>query len=148
MKVYLIMSGCGCPRGLNYVGEREVMSAADFLKGQKISPSHVHFLTSKEAVSVDSARIIKKALGLAEPAVVNWLNRSAPAGDLWKEVKKFSDEDPNRSTFLVVSNVSVVENVLSSFARRFEPSFEIITTKGSVHLVDTDARTLAELFVP
>jgi phosphohistidine phosphatase SixA len=148
MKLFFVMSGCGCSRGLNYVGEREIKAAADFLRKQNIDLSRARPLSSTYAVSIESAEIIQKSLHLPAPSVVNWLDESKSVRSIRARIEAFSNEYPNAGALLIVGHLSVIEIILEGFVEDFKLDFDVFTVKGSIHLVDTNARTVVQLFEP
>ena len=145
MKIFFVRHG-EADGDLVYYGIKQIEKSADFLKQQEMTPP-IRLITSIVMRAVSSAKIIQETLGLSESIQVGWLVNEDGA-NIAKHIMDFSEVVPPFQTIIAVSHQPEIKETTSYFAKIFGVNFHTRAKNGSVHLVDTEAKTVQTLFEP
>ena len=138
MRIFLIRHG-EASHELTTTGQRQISAAADFLKSLELDLSKTIIITSKLPRAVESATIIQKAMGLAEPLQKSWLTNGVPES-AFDGLAGFATEHSDLATIIAVSHAPKIERILSEF------KFYRGVRNGSVHEIDFQTKMVTHLF--
>ncbi len=140
MRIFLVRHGDAMGELTDH-GRGQISRTADFVKSLGLDASKTVLLTSPVRRAVESAEIIRQALGLGEVIPKSWLTNGTSENTA-ACLAQFVADNPDLAAAIAVSHMPEIEELLGKLG------FYGAARNGSVHEVELQSRMATRLFQP